>query len=145
MTDGANTGFSTSTSCDWLTSRRPSDVPKTTSPRVPPVATATRRSVAMSTIVSSEPLAARPVSATAPALCDTNSSPSSAVPWRPNAIESMSESNSTIISARFWSVKRTTCRRSGHVTAHSSPSSSNARLPTRRLRSRLYCVNVPVA
>ena len=99
-TDGADTGFSTSTWLDWLIRTRPSSVVITTSPRLPPRASATLRNVATSTIVSSLPAAASPTSEIGPALCETNSKPSSGVPILPNASESMSESNSSIFSAR---------------------------------------------
>ena len=117
----------------------------TTSPRVPPPATATRLSVATSTIVSSLAALAAPVLVTLPALCVTNSRSCNTEPSRPKASESRSESKVIMTSARRNSVKRTNWRRSGQVTAQSLPWLSKARLPTRRFSSLLYCVNRPVA
>ena len=54
-TCGGWTGLRTSTWCDWLMKTRPSAVVLISSPRVPPVATATCCSVARSTMVSSVP------------------------------------------------------------------------------------------
>ncbi len=143
MTTGAVAGATMSTWLLWLTSTRPSLVVMTTSPREPPLATSIRRRVALSTMVSAPPGSASPASSTVPAVCVTNSNPSSRVPALPNASESAGASKVSIVSARARSVKRTTCLRSGQVTAHNAPSSSKARLPTRRFSSLLHCVKLP--
>src|SRR5436190_8812277 len=91
VTTGAVSGPSTSTWVVWLSRTRPSEVVITTSPRLPPDATATRRRVATSIIVSAE---SGPV---APAFADTNSNPSNRVPAFPNASESIGASNSSTV------------------------------------------------
>ena len=114
----------------------------TTPPRLPPVASATRRKVAVSTMVNSLKGDAVPVDPTRPALCETNNNPCSGVPVRPKARLSMSLSKVSTVSARWRLVKRTTWRRSGHVTAHSVPSAATARLLTRKFSSRLNWVKM---
>ena len=73
-TTGGTTGSSTSTSCDWLIKSRPSEVARTSNPRVPPCATATCWSVVTSTIVRSVGVGATvPPGVFGASSCETNS------------------------------------------------------------------------
>ena len=133
---GAVTGAITSIWCECAISTRPSFVMASCSASGPFDATFTRWSVARSTITSGAPFVCP-----SGAWFEMNSSPSSAVPSRPNAIESAGVSRRTCTCGwPRWS-NFTMSPRAGQLVAQSSPVGENARSSTRYL---LNSVNAPV-